>query len=70
MPQVVCFYDTYEARRIDPPVLLDLSATPNEHILLREDPENWNFSDLDDLWQDAITATSASACTPDFSVAV
>ena len=70
MPQVVCFYDTYEARRIDPPVLLDLSATPNEHILLREDPENWNFSDLDDLWQDAITATSASACTPDSSVAV
>ena len=65
-PQVVCFYDTYEAQRIDPPVLLDLSDCPDEHILLREDPENWHFSDLDDLWQAAITATTpaAAACPP------
>ena len=55
-PQVVCFYDTYQKQRIDPPVLLDLSTVPEEQILMREDPDNWSFSDLDDLWQAAITA--------------
>ena len=41
----------------------------DEHILLREDPENWNFSDLDDLWQDAITATTPT-CIPTSALAV
>ncbi len=59
-PQVVCFYDTDRQQRIDPPVLLDLSTDPEEHILRREDPEDWNFSDLDDLWQAAITTSSSA----------
>ena len=56
-PQVVCFYDIHRQQRIDPPLLLDLSEATDEHILRREDPENWDFHDLDDLWQAAITAT-------------
>ena len=62
-PQVVCFYDTYRKQRIDPPVLLDLSTVPEEQILMREDPDNWSFSDLDDLWQAAITANQPPADT-------
>lgn len=62
-PQVVCFYDTQRQQRIDPPLLLDLSTDAQEQIVAREDPDNWHFSDLDDLWQAAITANQPALDT-------
>ncbi len=49
-PMVKVFYSTRSAQRI-PPEVVNLSA-PNcrVKILGREDPDKWNFPDLDELW--------------------
>lgn len=48
-PRVKVFFSTANKARI-PPVLLDL-ARVEDRILSREPPEQWNFADLDALWQ-------------------
>ncbi|MDD5028051.1 MAG: HD-GYP domain-containing protein [Rhodoferax sp.] len=49
-PRVKLFYSTKSAMRIVP-VLLDLSQSSNsDRIAAREDPDFWNFPDLNELW--------------------
>ena len=49
-PQVKVFYSTNSRARIAPKIL-DLSAAHcKENIVGREDPDNWNFPDLVELW--------------------
>ena len=49
-PKVKVFYSTKSKLRIAPEVL-DLSAPKvRDKIVAREDPEKWNFSDLNELW--------------------
>lgn len=49
-PQVKVFYSTNSRARIAPK-LIDLSAAYcKENIVGREDPDNWNFPDLVELW--------------------
>ncbi|MDR2637893.1 MAG: HD-GYP domain-containing protein [Zoogloeaceae bacterium] len=49
-PKLRVFFSTRSKARIQPEIV-DLSR-PNcpEKIVAREEPENWNFSDLDHLW--------------------
>ncbi|MDR3351666.1 MAG: HD-GYP domain-containing protein [Zoogloeaceae bacterium] len=49
-PRVKVFFSTKSQSRL-PPEQIDL-ARPGcpEKIISREEPENWNFQDLDDLW--------------------
>ncbi|QIL44874.1 HD-GYP domain-containing protein [Acidovorax sp. HDW3] len=52
-PRVRVFYSTKSQLRI-PPELLDLSRPGcTEKIVAREDPAQWNFPDLNDLWSSA-----------------
>lgn len=49
-PKVKIFFSTKSNIRI-PPEVLDLSSTAiRDKIISREDPEQWNFPDLNDLW--------------------
>ncbi len=49
-PKVKVFYSTKSNLRI-PPEVLDLSSkTVGDKIAGREDPEKWNFTDLNELW--------------------
>ncbi len=49
-PKVKVFYSTKSKLRI-PPEVLDLSSkTVRDKIIAREDPEKWNFPDLNALW--------------------
>ncbi|MGC3985017.1 MAG: HD-GYP domain-containing protein [Pseudorhodoferax sp.] len=48
-PKVRTFFSTKAQLRLVPEVL-DLSRTVNEKIVAREDPAQWRFSDLDELW--------------------
>jgi putative nucleotidyltransferase with HDIG domain len=49
-PRVKVFYSTRAAARVQPE-LVDLSASGcREKIAGREDPDRWNFADLDELW--------------------
>jgi hypothetical protein len=49
-PKVKVFFSTRSNAR-HPPEIVDL-ARPNcpEKIVAREEPENWNFQDLENLW--------------------
>ncbi len=50
MPLVKVFYSTKSAMRIVP-VLLDLSSgAVGDRIAAREDPANWSFPDINELW--------------------
>ena len=50
MPRIKVFFSTRSSARIRPE-LIDLSAPGcMEKIASREDPANWNFPDLDELW--------------------
>ncbi len=52
-PRVRVFYSTKSQLRI-PPELLDLSRPGcTEKIVAREDPAQWNFPDLNELWSSA-----------------
>jgi putative nucleotidyltransferase with HDIG domain len=48
-PRVKVFFSTKAQLRLVPEVL-DLSRTVNEKIVAREDPAQWRFTDLDELW--------------------
>lgn len=49
-PKVKVFYSTKSKLRI-PPEVLDLSSkAARDKIIAREDPEKWNFPDLNGLW--------------------
>jgi putative nucleotidyltransferase with HDIG domain len=48
-PKVKIFFSTKAQLRLVPEVL-DLSRTVNEKIVAREDPAQWRFTDLDELW--------------------
>lgn len=49
-PKVKVFYSTKSNLRI-PPEILDLSsAIVRDKIVSREDPDKWNFHDLNELW--------------------
>lgn len=48
-PKVKVFFSTKAQLRLIPEVL-DLSRTVNEKIIGREDPGQWRFADLDELW--------------------
>ncbi len=49
-PKVKVFFSTKSKLRI-PPEVLDLSsAIARDKIVSREDPEKWNFHDLNELW--------------------
>ena len=55
-PRIKVFFSTRSLARI-PPELIDLSAPGcTEKIASREDPANWNFPDLDELWSAHIGA--------------
>ncbi len=55
-PRIKVFFSTRSLARI-PPELIDLSAPGcTEKIASREDPANWNFPDLDELWSAHISA--------------
>jgi hypothetical protein len=50
MPVVKVFFSTQSNMRLEP-FVIDLSRTKTvEKILQREDPDKWNFSDLNPLW--------------------
>lgn len=49
MPKVKVFFSTKAQLRLVPEVV-NLSRTVNEKIVAREDPAQWNFTDLDELW--------------------
>jgi HD-GYP domain len=50
MPCVKVFFSTKSDLRI-PPEVIDLSAPGcSEKIVAREDPAQWNFPDLNELW--------------------
>jgi HD-GYP domain-containing protein (c-di-GMP phosphodiesterase class II) len=54
-PVVKVFYSTRAKLRI-PPEVVDLSASGiSEKIASREDPAEWNFPDLDELWSNGET---------------
>ncbi len=48
-PKVKVFFSTKAQLRLVPEVL-DLSRTVNEKIVAREDPAQWCFAELDELW--------------------
>lgn len=48
-PKVKIFFSTKAQLRLVPEVL-DLSRTVNEKIVAREDPAQWHFTDLHELW--------------------
>jgi HD-GYP domain-containing protein (c-di-GMP phosphodiesterase class II) len=48
-PRVKVFFSTKSQLRIVPEVL-DLARMANEKIVAREDPDQWRFSDLNELW--------------------
>jgi hypothetical protein len=51
-PIVLAFYSTEASARFEP-VRIDLSAAEvRDGIANREDPDTWNFADLDSLWMD------------------
>lgn len=51
-PIVLAFYSTEASARFEP-VRIDLSsAEVRDGIANREDPDTWNFADLDSLWMD------------------
>lgn len=53
-PIVLAFFSTKSNARFEP-VLVDLSSkSANDGIASREDPEKWNFPDLDSLWMGQI----------------
>ncbi|MDB5799169.1 MAG: phosphodiesterase [Rhodocyclales bacterium] len=55
-PVVLAFYSTQRSERFEP-VRVDLSdLTANDGIASREDPEKWNFPDLDSLWMSVVKA--------------
>jgi hypothetical protein len=49
-PKVKVFFSTKSNMRILP-VMVDMSAAANtEKIIQREDPDQWKFKDLNELW--------------------
>ena len=49
-PKVKVFFSTKSNLRI-PPLVVDLATQdPAEKIVARENPDNWNFTDLNELW--------------------
>jgi HD-GYP domain-containing protein (c-di-GMP phosphodiesterase class II) len=55
-PVVLAFYSTQHSERFEP-VRVDLSdATHGDGIASREDPDTWNFADLDSLWMNSAQA--------------
>jgi hypothetical protein len=49
-PKVKVFFSTHSHKRF-PPEVLDLTAPGcTEKIVSREDPEQWQFPDLNELW--------------------
>ena len=56
-PRIKVFFSTRSNTRIRP-TLIDLSQPGcSEKISSREDPENWNFPDLNELWSGIKIAT-------------
>ncbi len=48
-PKVKVFFSTKAQLRLVPEIV-DLSRTVNEKIVAREDPQQWRFTDLNELW--------------------
>lgn len=49
-PKVKVFFSTKSNLRIPPEVLDLASSAVRDKIVAREDPEKWNFADLNELW--------------------
>ncbi|CAG0931571.1 partial Cyclic di-GMP phosphodiesterase, partial [Planctomycetaceae bacterium] len=49
-PKVKVFFSTKSNLRIPPEVLDLASPAVRDKIVAREDPEKWNFADLNELW--------------------
>jgi hypothetical protein len=49
-PKVKVFYSTKSNLRITPEVIDLSSAIARDKIIAREDPDKWNFADLNSLW--------------------
>ncbi|MDD2545600.1 MAG: HD-GYP domain-containing protein [Burkholderiaceae bacterium] len=62
-PIVKVFFSTKSGLRI-PPEIVDLAKTGTEKLLSREAPEDWNFSDLNELWSGLSEKTLHSPLPP------
>ncbi len=49
VPKVKVFFSLKSQVRL-PPQIIDLARTPGDRIVGQEDPEKWNFEDLNQLW--------------------
>lgn len=49
VPKVKVFFSLKSQVRL-PPQIIDLARTPGDRIVGQEDPEKWDFEDLNDLW--------------------
>ncbi|MCL2075819.1 MAG: HD-GYP domain-containing protein [Betaproteobacteria bacterium] len=49
-PKIKVFFSTRSNCRIAPEIVNLARAGCPENIIAREEPENWNFTDLEDLW--------------------
>lgn len=52
-PMVVAFYDATQNKMLPQPRIFDLSKQKDQSIIGHEDPEKWNFENVDAIWQKA-----------------
>lgn len=57
-PMVVAFYDTVHNKMLPQTRIFDLSRQKEQSIIGHEDPEKWNFENIDAIWQKAAQTLS------------